>query len=121
VETGKWIDPASHISGGIDSYYEYLLKAWLLFDDQDCKKMWETSIKAVNKYLADNTRTGLWYGQVDMNTGKQLSTHSGALDAFFPAVLARSGDLDRARRLQDPLTKCGRRLASSQRSWTTPP
>jgi mannose/cellobiose epimerase-like protein (N-acyl-D-glucosamine 2-epimerase family) len=76
------------ISGGIDSYYEYLLKAWLLFDDKDCKKMWETSIKAVNKYLADNTRTGLWYSQVDMNTGKQLSTHYGALDAFFPAVLA---------------------------------
>ena len=26
VETGKWTDPTSHISGGIDSYYEYLLK-----------------------------------------------------------------------------------------------
>src|SRR6266404_2922361 len=58
VETGKWIDTTSHISGGIDSYYEYLLKASLLFDDKDCKKMWETSVKAVNKYLADNTRSG---------------------------------------------------------------
>src|SRR6266700_316820 len=109
VETGKWIDTASHIGGGIDSYYEYLLKAWLLFNDQDCKKMWETSIKAVNKYLADNTSAGLWYGQVDMNTGKQLSTRYGALFAFFPAVLARSGDLDRARRLQE----------SSYKMWTT--
>jgi mannosidase alpha-like ER degradation enhancer 2 len=109
VETGKWIDTTSHISGGIDSYYEYLLKAWLLFDDKDCKKMWETSIKAVNKYLADGTRTGLWYSQVDMNTGRRLSTHYGGLDAFFPAVLARSGDLDRARRLQE----------SSYKMWTT--
>ncbi len=38
VETGKWIDTASHISGGIDSYYEYLLKSWLLFEDKDCRK-----------------------------------------------------------------------------------
>ncbi|HZD92718.1 MAG TPA: glycoside hydrolase family 47 protein, partial [Candidatus Sulfotelmatobacter sp.] len=73
VETGKWKDTTSHISGGIDSYYEYLLKSWLLFDDKDCKKMWESSVKAVNKYLADNTRTGLWYAQVDMNTGKPVS------------------------------------------------
>src|SRR5579863_5440588 len=35
VKTGEWTDPVSHISGGIDSYYEYLLKAWLLFDDKD--------------------------------------------------------------------------------------
>lgn len=108
VETGKWIDTNSHISGGIDSYYEYLLKSWLLFEDKDFKKMWETSVKAVNKYLADNTHNGLWYSQVDMNTGKRISTQYGALDAFFPAVLARSGDLDRARKLQE----------SSYKMWT---
>jgi len=109
VETGQWIDTTSHISGGIDSYYEYLLKSSLLFGDKDCKKMWESSIKAVNKYLADDTRKGLWYGQADMNTGKRISTQYGALDAFFPAVLARSGDLDRARKLQE----------SSYKMWTT--
>jgi mannosidase alpha-like ER degradation enhancer 2 len=108
VETGKWIDPTSHISGGIDSYYEYLLKSWLLFDDQDCEQMWKTSIEAVNKYLADDTPAGLWYSQVDMNTGQRISTRYGALDAFFPAVLARSGDLGRARRLQE----------SSYKMWT---
>src|SRR5690348_5667174 len=30
VETGVWSDPDSHISGGIDSYYEYLWKCWRL-------------------------------------------------------------------------------------------
>lgn len=109
VETGKWIDTTSHISGGIDSYYEYLLKASLLFDDKDCEKMWNTSIAAVNKYLADDTSKGLWYGQADMNTGKRTGTRYGALDAFFPAVLARAGDTDRARRLQE----------SGYRMWTT--
>ena len=36
VETGKWGDPTAGIMGGIDSYYEYLLKCGLLFDDKDC-------------------------------------------------------------------------------------
>src|SRR5207244_1883990 len=26
IETGKWISKQSHVGGGIDSYYEYLLK-----------------------------------------------------------------------------------------------
>ena len=101
VETGQWIDPASHISGGIDSYYEYLLKCSILFGDEDCKRMWQTSIEALNKYLADQRSNGLWYRTVDMNTGRQIATHYGALDAFFPAVLALSGDLQRAHQLQE--------------------
>lgn len=109
VETGEWKDTTSHISGGIDSYYEYLLKASILFDDKDCQRMWKASVDAVNKHLADATQHGLWYSQVDMNTGKRISTHYGALDAFFPAVLARANELDRARRLQE----------SSYKMWTT--
>jgi mannosidase alpha-like ER degradation enhancer 2 len=112
VETGKWTDTDSHISGAIDSYYEYLLKCWLLFGDQDCRRMWQESIAAINKYLADEvpdellTQVGpapakqLWYGHADMSTGKRTASTYGALDAFFPAVLALSGDLTRAKRLQ---------------------
>jgi ER degradation enhancer, mannosidase alpha-like 2 len=36
-----------------------------------------------------------------MNTGKRTTTEYGALDAFFPALLAFSGDISRARRLQN--------------------
>ncbi|NIO29777.1 MAG: glycoside hydrolase family 47 [Candidatus Latescibacteria bacterium] len=100
VETGKWQDTESHISARIDSYYEYLLKSWLMFGDRDIKKMWDTSIKAVNKHLADEAESGFWYRRVDMNTTETTSTYFGALDAFFPAVLALSGDLERAAKLQ---------------------
>ncbi len=100
VETGAWTSSDSHISGGIDSYYEYLWKGWLLFGDKDCRDMWEASIAAVNKYLADEIRGELWYGHAEMHTGKRTKTEYGALDAFFPALLALSGDLERARRLQ---------------------
>jgi len=100
ADTGAWTDTDSHIGGGIDSYYEYLWKCWLLFGDADCRDMWEASISAVNKYLADETDGGLWYGHADMQTGKRTKTQYGALDAFFPALLALSGDPNRARRLQ---------------------
>ncbi|HJR06902.1 MAG TPA: glycoside hydrolase family 47 protein [Pyrinomonadaceae bacterium] len=109
VETGEWKDTDSHISGGIDSYYEYLLKCWLLFDDADCRRMWLDSVAAVNKYLADEANGELWYGHASMQSGKRAATNYGALDAFFPAVLAMSGDLKRAKQLQ----------ASSFKMWTT--
>ena len=105
VETGQWTNPDSHVSGAIDSYYEYLLKCSVLFGDKDCKRMWGDSIVAINKYLADEIKTNLdvelWYGHADMNTGARGDSTYGALDAFFPAVLAMSGDLTRAKRLQD--------------------
>lgn len=116
VETGKWTNTDSHLSAEIDSYYEYLLKCSILFGDADCQNMWEVSITKVHSYLADEgdslsklNRTGkqdigdLWYGHADMNTGKRTATTTGALDAFFPAVLVLDGDLNRARAYQDSL------------------
>ena len=111
VETGQWTDTDSHISGAIDSYYEYLLKCAILFNDQDCRRMWNDSIVAINQYLRDETKgrtkRELWYGHADMTTGKRKDTTYGALDAFFPAVLAMSGDPNRASLLQE----------SSYRMW----
>lgn len=101
VATGQWKSPASHVGGGIDSYYEYLLKCERLFGDRECGDMWRQSVAAVNRYLADDLPGGLWYGESDMTTGKRTSTTYGALHAFFPAVLALGGDMPRARRLQD--------------------
>ena len=101
VETGKWTNTGSHISAEIDSYYEYLWKCWALFGDKECRKMWDKSRQAINKYLADEVDGSLWYGHADMETGKRTKTTYGALDAFFPGLLAVSGDVPRARRLQD--------------------
>ena len=101
VETGTWTGKSSHVGGGIDSYYEYLLKAWLLFGDQDARRMYGEAAAALNARVADETPTGLWYGEVDMDSGRRTGTTFGALHAFLPAVLALGGDLDRARRLQE--------------------
>ncbi|MFZ6678714.1 glycoside hydrolase family 47 protein [Undibacterium sp. Tian12W] len=101
VETGEWADQNSHIGGGIDSYYEYIYKCWRLFGDADCKAMWDTSIDSVNRYLGDEVDSGFWYGRANMQSGARTASRYGALDAFMPALLVLSGDVERAKRLQD--------------------
>lgn len=108
VETGVWVNTTSHVGGGIDSYYEYLLKCWKLFGDADCERMWREAAAAMNTHVADDSAGVLWYGESDMHTGRRTGTTFGALHAFLPAVLALGGDLDRARRLQE----------SAHRMWT---
>ncbi|WP_344759616.1 glycoside hydrolase family 47 protein [Luteimonas lutimaris] len=100
VETGAWTRTDSHIGARIDSYYEYLWKCWKLLGDRDCKAMWDDSIAAANRHLPEEVDGALWYGHVDMATGTRTASLYGALDAFMPGLLAYSGDVDRARRLQ---------------------
>lgn len=108
VETGAWTSTNSHIGGAIDSYYEYLAKCARLFGDPECEAMSRASLLAVNRHLADDTPAGLWYGGAEMTTGRRTRTTFGSLHAFFPSILAFTGDLDRAKRLQD----------SAFRMWT---
>jgi mannosidase alpha-like ER degradation enhancer 2 len=67
--------------------------------------MWLASIASINKYLADDDGKSLWYGHADMTTGRRTATTYGALDAFFPALLALSGDVTRAARLHESSLK----------------
>jgi len=114
VETGEWLNTTSHICAGVDSYYEYLLKAYILFGDKELKPIWEESIAGINTYLADETDSSFWYARVDMNTGEKkmnpISRENPNLiegsqitlyDAFFPAVLALNGDFKRASKNQN--------------------
>jgi hypothetical protein len=97
VETGKPLDSLSHVGCFVDSYYEYLYKGWVLFGDPELKEMWETSLAAINKYIAVETDETLWYGAVNSYTGEQVKSHNVTLwDAYFPLVLVSSGDTARA-------------------------
>jgi hypothetical protein len=107
VESGQWTDTTSHLSGGIDSYYEYLVKGARLFGDPDLLRMAREMVAAIDRHLADESADGLWYGYADMTTGKRAGTFFGALDGFYPAVLVLAGEVDRAARLQ----------ASAWRMW----
>jgi mannosidase alpha-like ER degradation enhancer 2 len=109
VTTGKWVGTDSHVSGCIDSYYEYLVKGARLFGDEDCSRMWRSSIISLNRWIADTAGGSLWYGHADMWTGKRTARHFGSLDAFFPAVLALAEDVPEAADLEGSCLRMWRR------------
>ena len=100
VVSGEWTHTTSHVGARIDSYYEYLWKCWRLFRDPQCHSMWQKSSAAARRYYPQEVDGTLWYGEVDMDTGARRASEYGALAAFFPGLLAYSGHLSEARRLQ---------------------
>jgi mannosidase alpha-like ER degradation enhancer 2 len=101
VRNGNWVTTRSHLGGYIDSYYEYLYKCWKLFGDEECGMMWKKSILALNTHLPDTVNGRVWYARVEMQSGKKVAQRWGGLEAFFPGLLAYSGDLGRAKSLQE--------------------
>jgi hypothetical protein len=98
VETGEWTMTQSMVGAYADSYFEYLYKSWLLFHDPEIKGVWDASIGAIQAHIAEPRGDLLWYGKVDMNTGRKASSEVTLWDAFFPGLLALSGDLERSRK-----------------------
>ena len=41
VRTGQWVDASAQLGGGVDSFYEYLLKSYVLFGDETQLARWE--------------------------------------------------------------------------------
>lgn len=111
IRSGRWTNKSTHISGMIDSYYEYLYKGWKLFGDEDCKEAWEISNAAVLDNLSSETTNGRFFIHANMNSGKETHTLYGALDAFYAGLLAYSGDAITAAEVQKAnyymWTKCG--------------
>jgi len=84
VLTGKWIEYSSGIGAGVYSFYEYLIKAYILFGSDEYWDMFHSAYLAVQKYF----RHGPWYHDADMRTGEathwQLTSHQ----AFWPGLQA---------------------------------
>jgi hypothetical protein len=98
VETGECLDRDSLAGAYVDSYYEYIYKTWRLMRDPELKAMWDTSIAAVNRYLATTQRGGLWYGKADRVTGRLTGTEVTLWDPYLVGLLAYAGDMDHAER-----------------------
>jgi hypothetical protein len=94
------LDSISQVGCYVDSYYEYIYKAWYLFGDHDLKTIWETSHAAINKYIAQESDTSLWYGVVNAYTGTKIKQSITLWDAYFPALLIYSGDTAHAEKSQ---------------------
>ncbi|KAM6594269.1 hypothetical protein CsatA_001972 [Cannabis sativa] len=89
VITGEWIEHSSGIGAGVDSFYEYLFKAHIVFGKEEFWKMFHSAYVAVQKYF----RHGPWYHEADMRTGKATYWQLTSLQAFWPGLQVLVGDV----------------------------
>jgi len=89
VETGVWIHPNAGIGGGSDSFFEYVLKCYVLFADLECWKIFSTVYGAIRRHAFKQP----WYVEVSMLTGKPMYLDAQGLAAFWPALNVLVGDL----------------------------
>ncbi|KAJ6830496.1 alpha-mannosidase I MNS5 isoform X1 [Iris pallida] len=92
VVTGEWIEYSSGIGAGVDSFYEYLIKAYILFGSTELWDMFHSAYLAVQKYF----RHGSWYHEADMRTGRATYWQLTSLQAFWPGLQTLVGDISSA-------------------------
>lgn len=94
VRTGKWIHGHAGVGAGSDSFYEYLLKCYVLFDHLDCRSMFLASYEAIQVYAFKDP----WYIEASMKSGDTLYAEAQGLQAFWPGLQVLHGDLAKANR-----------------------
>ena len=90
VNTGDWVRRDSGVGAGIDSYYEYVAKAYVLLGEEKYLERWFTHYNAVMKYMT----SGPLMMDVHMHRPTTNSKHfADSLGAFWPGLQVLMGDL----------------------------
>lgn len=92
VHSGQWNRKDSGVGAGIDSYYEYCLKAYVLLGDQTYLRRFSKHYDAVKRFVS----LGPMLVDVNMNTQRTTKTFMDSLLAFWPGLQVLWGDLDPA-------------------------
>jgi len=92
VLTGHWTAQDSGIGAGVDSYFEYLAKGTLLFQDPLLASIFQEHRRAIEKYI----RREDWHLWVSMTKGQVTLPVFQSLDAYWPGVLSLFGEIEDA-------------------------
>eukprot|EP00878_Enallax_costatus_P019616 GHUV01020699.1.p1 GENE.GHUV01020699.1~~GHUV01020699.1.p1 ORF type:complete len:1177 (+),score=371.08 GHUV01020699.1:336-3866(+) len=113
VTSRTWSHRDSTIGPGSDSYYEYLLKAYLMFGDRIYLEMFTELYVATMKHMQVPGQYGAassaFLFDVHMDSGRLLKPWVSSLGAFWPAMQVLAGQRDDATRLHSNFTA----------AWTT--
>uniref|UniRef100_A0A7N6A980 alpha-1,2-Mannosidase n=1 Tax=Anabas testudineus TaxID=64144 RepID=A0A7N6A980_ANATE len=77
IQTGQWVGKQSGLGAGMDSFYEYLLKSYILFGEKEDYKMFQAAYEISHR-------------------GNIMNTWIDSLQAFFPGLQVLNGDVDNA-------------------------
>ncbi|KAG0045884.1 alpha mannosidase-like protein [Gryganskiella cystojenkinii] len=94
ITSGEWMSLMTGIGAGTDSFYEYLLKSYVLFGEDEYLDMYETAQDAIKRNLLHDSK--YFYKQVHLHDGTLLASWVDSLSAFMPGVQVLGGDLESA-------------------------
>ncbi|KAM4587585.1 ER degradation-enhancing alpha-mannosidase-like protein 1 isoform 2-T2 [Odontesthes bonariensis] len=103
IQTGQWVGKQSGLGAGMDSFYEYLLKSYILFGEKEDYQMFQASYQSIQNHLRrgrESCNEGEGdpplYVNVNMFSGEIMNTWIDSLQAFFPGLQVLNGDVDNA-------------------------
>lgn len=96
TDTGEWLDPSAGVGACIDSYYEYLLKAYLMFGDKEYLEMFVDLYSSNRAHSALSEAVGgmVWPVDVHMTSGRVVNPFISSLAAFWPGMQVMAGQLE---------------------------
>lgn len=92
--TGVWTATEAGIGAGVDSYFEYLVKGYVLFNNRRLLKMWRNLEVPIERFLNDRD----WYVWANMKTGSTTQKIAQSLDGFLPGMKTLLGETEQAMR-----------------------
>ncbi|KRX88332.1 ER degradation-enhancing alpha-mannosidase-like protein 2, partial [Trichinella pseudospiralis] len=96
VQTSMWTATDAGIGGGVDSYFEYLVKGGALINSESLLKHFKGKYrKVIDKYMNHQD----WFPWVSMYSGQLSLAVFQSLEAFWPGLLTLIGDVGAARRI----------------------
>ena len=102
VHNGDWINKDATIGAGIDSYYEYLLKGYILLGDESLLKRFNRHYDSIMKFMSQQHGSIMQTVHMHMPY-KQARNYMDALLAFWPGLQVLKGDLKEAIKMHELL------------------
>uniref|UniRef100_A0A3Q4N188 alpha-1,2-Mannosidase n=1 Tax=Neolamprologus brichardi TaxID=32507 RepID=A0A3Q4N188_NEOBR len=103
IQTGQWVGKQSGLGAGMDSFYEYLLKSYILFGEKEDYRMFTAAYESIQNHMRrgrESCNEGEGdpplYVNVNMFSGEIMNTWIDSLQAFFPGLQVLNGDVDDA-------------------------
>lgn len=94
AETGLWTNTITGVGAGIDSFMEYAVKSYILFDDISYWNVWHTLYESIKIYLQDHNK--FIYKNINFITTALATTWIDSLAAYFPGLQVLAGDVEGA-------------------------
>jgi len=117
IHTGDWIRRESGVGAGIDSYYEYCLKAYILLGDESYLERFNRHYAGVMKYVSQGQ--GVLVDVLMHRPHSQAKNFMDSLLAFWPGLQVLKGDIKPAIETHEMLYQVMQRHRFLPEAFTT--